>query len=128
MDVVIFETDSDTLIEASTLLGTAELAKRCEFHLVLKGTPVEEIIRRTQPRLVITSWRDIGPRVLAAVQELNPKPVVWVMSNYDLRDVQREARYPVEQIFDKYEFVQRLGLPLAVQGFIQRQQSAASAG
>lgn len=128
VDVVIFETSPDILAVVGELLVSAGLLERCELHLVLQGTDVAAVLQRAKPKLAITSWRDIGPRVLAAAQELNPKPVAWVMSQYDPADVRREALHPVEQIFNKYELIGRSGLPLAVRGFLKRRPAIPSVG
>ena len=102
-NVVVFETNSEILAEIGDCLAGNELLEQVELQLVFPSTPIEAVLARTRPLLVITSWRDIGCRVVTAVQAIDPRPAVWVMSNYPSERVVAEAPARVDHILDKYD-------------------------
>lgn len=117
-DLVVFETNPEILAEIGELLSQDGLLERAELHLVLPGTPIENVLARTRPKLVVTSWRNIGRRVVEAAHALDPRPAVWVMSNYPPEGIRDETPLPVDNILVKFSALHR-DFPRAVQAFLE---------
>lgn len=122
-EFVVLETNAEILAEIGECLASGGVGDRGEFHLVLSGkTPIEEVLCRTRPRLVITSWRWIGPRVVAAVQALDPRPTVWVITNYDFPVVRAQSPARVDRILDKFNVFSGV-FPDEVRSFLETGRS-----
>ncbi|MEK7108525.1 MAG: hypothetical protein AAB844_00220 [Patescibacteria group bacterium] len=103
--VVAFET------YASVSEVISEVLSFCQVNHVSCLVPVLEqrnaryfldVLRRHEPRLVLSSWDRIGLQVIAAAQSVRPKPEVWLFTGYDDETLLREgALFVVDRVFEK---------------------------
>jgi hypothetical protein len=98
--VLIFETNYQSTELWRATLGRQGVTHRACLVSLRGGTapPIEEyflrILETYRPKLLITSWRYIGPVVRKAERTMTePRPVEkWVVSGYSIQELEEQAR------------------------------------
>lgn len=123
-DILVFETSPEILEEIRECLAEGDLLARADLHLVLRTTPLEEIIAASGARLVVASWEGIGLAVATAVYVLNPRPALWVVTGYPPERVTGEAPARPDRILDKFDVVGHSRLAGEIRKFLESDDPA----